>query len=262
MRSARVAAMLLALAGLMVVYGSFATWDTCPKFPCEGSFGFFSLLNRSGVDLGIGMITAELGLLLSIAGIAAFRRGGTSPFRTELMIAAGFTLAIVAIYLGRTFVFPEFLTYGPNLGVYVVAVGATMALLASSRLSPPDPSTRRWAKARRLPIALILAGVGVWALALGWHLGPDRLPLAFALFLIAVGVALWPATLPFTRLKPPTVGVLIAGYGAASLAAIVIGVADPWLLQAGPIVVLIGVLVIGVLEPPLEQPHPSTDQAS
>lgn len=255
MSSGRRAAVFLGLGGLAVLYGSSVTWDVCPKIPCEGPGGLLSLFERSGIEIGPGIVTAELGLLLAMIGVNAFRRGGTSPFRIEAVALAVSAVLAVAVYLVRTYILPEFFTYGPDLGVYVVAGGAVVAAFASWQLPRSDSSSRAWAEARRVPLALLVAGGAVWILALRGHLGVRIEPLAFALVLISLGVGLWPTGLPITRLKSVTVGVLIAIYGVLALGGIVLGQVGLLLLEAAPIVVAVALLGLAVLELPTETPR-------
>jgi len=246
----RGAALGVAVGGLVVIFGSFATWDTCPKIPCEGNFGLFSLMPRSGISIGLGVVTAELGLLLALIGVAALRRGGTSPFRAEAVALGLIVLLSAAIYLVRTYVVPEFSTRA-GFGAGFVVGGAVLATIGGARLRPRDRSMRLWARARRPALALLLAGIAVWSLALAGLFGPRIEPISYAVILIALGVGLWPGRLPFTRLEPATMGTILIVYGAVSLAGIVLGDFALGLLEAAPIVVLVGVVLFGVLELPV-----------
>ena len=77
------AALLLALGGLAVFFGSFGTWDSCPNVPCGGGgLVFPTVWDRSGMDVGPGLVTVEIGFLLAVAGSArsgdaARRRSGS-----------------------------------------------------------------------------------------------------------------------------------------------------------------------------------------
>jgi hypothetical protein len=248
----------VALGGLAVLVGSFGTWDICPKFPCEGAFGFFALADRSGIGIGPGVVTAELGLLLAAVGTLAYRRRGMSPFRIEAIALALLALLAVGAYVVRTYLFPEFFTYGPELSFYLVVGGAALAALASARLHPPDRATRMWALLRRLPLALLITGTAVWALAVNGHLGLYVEPLTYAVVLISLGIGLWPGPLLGSRVSPPKVGLLIVLYGIVSLTAIVFGGFALELLAGMPIVVLVALVVLvlpAVLELPTETPR-------
>lgn len=247
--SRRGAALLVALGGLAVLVGSFKTWDI------DGS-GFF-LVPRSGIGIGLGVVTAELGLLLAAVGSMALRRRGMSPFRIEAIALALVALLAVAAYVLSAHVFPDFDTRGPRLGVFVVAGGAAMAAAASARLDPPDPVTRAWALARRFPLALLIGGMAFWGLAVSGNLGLSIEPLIYAVVLTSLGVGLWPGPVLRSRQTPPTIGLLIVIYGALSLIAIVFGGFALELLVAMPIVVLVVLVVLvapAVLELPFETP--------
>jgi hypothetical protein len=251
----RLAALFVALGGLALLYGSFDVWDTCPKIPCEGIGGLLALFGRTGVEIGPGVVTAELGFLLAVTGLTAIRRHGTSPFRIEAIALALLALLAVAAYLVRTYGVPEFFAYGPDLGVYIVAGGAAVAAVASWRLRPPDRATRAWALAQRPALVLLIAGVAAWSLTMSGHLGVRIEPLTYALVLGALGVGLWPGRLPGTRLTPTTMAVLIVLYGALSFAGIVFGDLGLGLLQGAPVAVLIAFAVLAVLELPIEAPQ-------
>lgn len=254
----RRAAIVVALGGLAVLLGSFVVWDTCPKIPCEGSSGLFSLMPRSGFDIGPGVVTAEVGVLLVLTGVAAFRGGGTSPVRTEAIGLGGLAVLLVAAYLVRTYLVPEFLTDGPDLGPYLVAGGAAAAAIASARLRPPDQRTSAWWQARRAATALLVAGIAIWSLTMTGYFAVRIEPLTYAVVLVAIGIGLWPSRLPMTRVTPVTIGVLVVLYGAVSLAAIVLGDSSIVVLEAMPLVVLVGVALLGVMDLPVETTQPGS----
>jgi hypothetical protein len=248
----------VALGGLAVLVGSFVVWDTCPKIPCEGSFGLFALMPRSGLDIGPGVVTAEVGVLLVLTGVAAFREGGTSPFRTEAIGLGGLAVLLVAAYLIRTYLVPDFLTDGPDLGPYLVVGGAATAAIASARLRPPDLRTSAWWQARRAATALVVSGITIWSLSMTGYVAVGIEPLTYAVILVALGIGVWPSRLPMTRVKPVTIGVLVVLYGAVSLAAIVLGDFTIVLLEAMPLVVIVGVAVLGVLDLPVATTQPGS----
>lgn len=128
----RGAALGVALGGLTALWGSFEPWGTCPDTACgaEG-LAFFVLVDKTGVDFGPGVVTALLALSLTIIGIAAFRHGGASPFRAQSVVLALAALLTVGTFVVRMYVFPEFLLYGPGIGVYLVGAGAVVAAAAS-----------------------------------------------------------------------------------------------------------------------------------
>jgi hypothetical protein len=131
----RGAALGVVLGGLAALWGSFEPWGTCPDTACgEERLAFFVLVDKTGVDFGLGVVTALLGLALAIIGIAAFRQGGASPWRTPSVVLALAALLTVGAFVVRMYVLPEFLLYGPGTGVYLVAAGAVMAATAGVRV--------------------------------------------------------------------------------------------------------------------------------
>lgn len=131
---ARRAALVLLLGGLVTLAGSFATWGDCAGYPCEGPLQLFFIFERSGVDFGPGLVTAALGLLIVILGIAA-TRGRRHAVRPEVpLIVASAALVVVGAYVVRVHVIPLYSVYGPREGVIFVVTGATAALIASVRL--------------------------------------------------------------------------------------------------------------------------------
>lgn len=252
------AALLVAFGGGAILLGSFAVWDTCPKMPCEGAFGLFAFLPRSGVGIGVGVVTAAAGLLLVLVGLTASRRGGRSPFRAEAAGVGALAILAVAGYLVRTYLAPEFLTDGPDVGPVLVVGGGLLAAVASIGLRPPDSGTHAWWQTRRAPTALLIIGIVVWVLALRGHLGLRIEPLTYAVVLVALGIGLWPARLPMTRVKPVTIGLLIILYGALSLALILLGDLAIGLLEAMPLVVLAGLILLNVLELPIRTTTPAS----
>jgi hypothetical protein len=136
------AARFVALGSLAVLVGSFAVWDTCPKIPCEGSFGLLALMPRTGIDVGPGIITAGIGVGVLAARITAFRQRRIWLFRTESVFLGVLAVVIVVGYLIRTFLLPEFHTSGPDIGPYLVACGGFLVAVASASL--PRRTTLRY----------------------------------------------------------------------------------------------------------------------
>jgi hypothetical protein len=244
-----------------VFLGSLATWDSCPNVPCGGEqLVFFVFWDRSGTVVGPGLITVEIGFLLAVAGSAAVRRRGTSPFRVEALGLALLTLLIVAAYSVRTYVVPEFRTTGPRAGLLLVVVGAIVAAAASARLRPPDLALRAWALARRPALALLVVGMDAWLVGLSGYIGFRMEPLTYAVVLVALGLGLWPGRLPATRVTPPAMGVIIVLYGGLALAAALFSDVGPGLLEAFPIAILVGIVVLRVLELPVETPQAGSSE--
>jgi hypothetical protein len=99
-------------------------------------YAFFVLVDRSWIDFGPGILTALSGLMITICGVLALRRAGTRPLRAVALMLAGFVLLTVAAFVLRMYVFPEFLLYGPKVGVYAVVVGAVVGIAGSVRNWP------------------------------------------------------------------------------------------------------------------------------
>jgi hypothetical protein len=76
----RWAALALAAAGPVMLLGSVGDWVACSTTDCYGPLQSFS--EMSGLDIGYGVVTAIAGILLTVIGIDAIRRGGISPFGT------------------------------------------------------------------------------------------------------------------------------------------------------------------------------------
>lgn len=139
----RGAALGVALGGLTALWGSFEPWGTCPDTACgEEELAFFVLVDKTGVDFGPGVVTAVLALALTIIGIAALWRGGALPFRPQSVVLALAALLTVGAFVVRMYVLPEFLLYGPGIGVYLVAAGAVVAAAASVRVRKAALSKR------------------------------------------------------------------------------------------------------------------------
>jgi hypothetical protein len=92
-----------------------------------------SLVDRSGVDIGPGIVTLGLGAALALAGLDAFRRGGWSPVWALAVTTAVAAIVVAALFVGRTYVL-EPLMYGPGTGIYLIVLGAVVAAIAGLRL--------------------------------------------------------------------------------------------------------------------------------
>lgn len=91
-----------------------------------------ALWETSGVEFGPGIVTVVLGIVLVVVGLWALR----APDRAgpvSLLTASGVVLTTVAFYL-RMHVFSDDLYYGPDTGLFVVALGGLIATFASQRL--------------------------------------------------------------------------------------------------------------------------------
>jgi hypothetical protein len=131
----------LIIVGLTIVWGSFSTWGACDKEPCEGDFGLLHIFERSGVDVGLGVVTAILGLLLAGLGIYALlnpRVGRPRVGRPRLaIVAAASVLAAICIHLVRIYVIDDYDGfYGPPYsGLYVTALGGLIALAGGAAVA-------------------------------------------------------------------------------------------------------------------------------
>ena len=127
------ASVALVLAGNLSVLGSFSTWDTCPDSSCHrGGGALMALWETSGVEFGPGIATVVLGILLVVVGLWALR----APDRAApvgLLAGSTVVLTTVAFYL-RMHVFTDERYYGPDMGLFVVALGGLIAIIASRRL--------------------------------------------------------------------------------------------------------------------------------
>jgi hypothetical protein len=124
----------LAIGGLAVFLGSFMTWSTCPDSSCGGSGGFPASFPMSGIEFGLGVVTAILGVQLALAGVDAYRRrGATRWWSVELLISV-IVLIVIGAHLITRHVMPAHPLHGPNIGAIVVVIGAAAAAVASTRL--------------------------------------------------------------------------------------------------------------------------------
>ena len=139
------AAAILIVGGTLVVLGSFSVWGACSSEPCDPELALLMHISeRSGVDLGWGIVTAVLGAAVLVLGVSALLGRGRRPL-LERLAAVGILLAVgLHLYLS---------TYGPSaaddgfiatpyIAVYVTVIGAIVVLVASlSRPADrrPDP---------------------------------------------------------------------------------------------------------------------------
>lgn len=132
----RGAATGLFLGGVIVAWGSLATWDTCPDSSCGDDGALFALMvlvDRSGIDIGWGIVTLGLGAALALAGLEALRRGRWSPVWWLPVRMALAVIVVAAMFLGRTYVATESQMYGPGAGIYLAVFGAVLAAIAGFR---------------------------------------------------------------------------------------------------------------------------------
>ena len=119
----------LLLGGVLSIVGSFLTWSICPDTSCgDEGLAFFSLVDRSGVEWGEGVVTALLGAAIVRIGVARLR-SPDSP--TGLASWLGLAvLATVAVHVVRLHVLPGPLFSGPSYGAMIVSMGGLLAAVA------------------------------------------------------------------------------------------------------------------------------------
>jgi hypothetical protein len=130
----RGAALVLVIAGLLTLLGSFLDWGRCPTTPCGGPFQSFSFY--SGFDLGFGFVTAIAGLALAGIGIRALRRMDVSRIATAAVVLALLVIVTAAASVVWMYGIPgddKDFRWPPYTAVVLGIVGL-IALAASLRL--------------------------------------------------------------------------------------------------------------------------------
>ena len=253
----RWAAGWLLLAGLGVIIGSFLTWDMCLHVPCEADGPYLSAIwQRSGVEIGPGILTAVCGLLIALAGSFALWRGGRSPFTPETLILGLLSVVIPAVYVIAAHATGPFALSDPTYGFYVVIGAGSSAALAAALLPDPDPSSRARALDHRRALAMLICGFAIWLLVAAGTL-PVRLePLTYVVVLLALGLALWPRRLPLTATTPATAGAALILYGGFALAIVLANGALIALLEWAPVAPLVALAAVQAVRslPPLDPP--------
>ena len=90
----RAAAVILLAGGIMVVLGSLSVWGACSQEPCDPELlGLMHIYERSGVDLGWGIMTTALGAVVLLLGVDALRGRARRPLG-ERLAALGILLAV------------------------------------------------------------------------------------------------------------------------------------------------------------------------
>jgi hypothetical protein len=133
-RGFSIAGAAAAVGGVAMVVGSTQEWATF-------SGGFLSsLIDRSGIELGYGVVTLLCGVGVSLIGLGAATTRGVTRFRWWAMTLSVIGLAIVvlayavlALRIGEMdSEFGGFLSHGE--GLYAVGIGAATGAIAASRL--------------------------------------------------------------------------------------------------------------------------------
>jgi hypothetical protein len=130
----RGAALVVGVAGFLILLGSFMTWGTCSTTPCGGNLQ--SISEYSGLDLGFGAVTAVAGLALAAIGLDALRRRGAShvaraavPLALLVVVTAGVSVTWMYIVPGDDKDF-----YPPPYVASLVGILGVIAFAASLRL--------------------------------------------------------------------------------------------------------------------------------
>jgi hypothetical protein len=88
------AAAILVVGGTLVVLGSFSVWGACSQEPCDPELALLMhIYERSGVDLGWGIVTAVLGAAVLVLAVSALLGRGRRPL-LERLAAVGILLAV------------------------------------------------------------------------------------------------------------------------------------------------------------------------
>lgn len=262
MRDGRWAAGWLAVAGLGVVVGSFLTGDMCLHVPCErAGTVIHTIWQRSGIEIGPGVLTAFCGLLLTLLGIDGTRRDGRLPFKREILALGWLAALIPVVYVIGAHGSRQFALTEPSYGLYLVVVGGALAVLAAARSPDPEPETRAWALSRRHALAMLVCGVAIWLLAMSGSLPVRREPLTLVVVLIALGLALWPRPLTAAGFRPIAVAAGLTLYGIVAFSIVLLREQPLTLLELVPFVPIAalaaGRIARGLprLQPPLISPR-------
>ena len=125
------AAVLIA-GGMLVVLGSFLNWGACPQEPCDPELiGLMHIYERTGIDLGWGIVTAALGVAVLVLGVRELRGRGRRPLLERVVSLSILFLVGVHLYLATYGGPADMLSGSPYLGVYMTVIGAILALVAS-----------------------------------------------------------------------------------------------------------------------------------
>jgi hypothetical protein len=194
------------LFGGLTVWASFQPW---------ASIAYFDPLSASGVAMGQGVVTAMLGLVIAIVGAVAAKHGGRTDFRTIAVLFAttAFAIAVVDIATLQIAIRETRAgdAFGPRFGVHLTAAAAAATAIAALRLiNAPAPKIAR----RRAPLLVLTVGWCLWAFAATDRATVGVGPLMVgAVTIIGIGVVMWPGRLPWTRIRPRSLGIGIVAYG-------------------------------------------------
>jgi len=150
------AGLVVWLGGLAVLFAALGPWATCPfeQCSCDGQ-----LLNQDwraicagwgeGSVPGRGLALGFIALALYAVGLDAIREGGVTTGWWVGFVAALAAVGLAGLSVLQMLVDPASVPpgYGPGPGLYLVAVGALVAAVASPQLRPregtiaPGPET-------------------------------------------------------------------------------------------------------------------------
>jgi len=131
----------LLLGGLAILAGSFLPRGTCADTACgRGGLAFFVLVDGSGIGFAHGIGTGIIGILLTMIGVAGLRSAPTNRVVGSAFVLGLLASLIMGAYVVEWFVLSSVL-YGPGVGVYVVVVGAGLAMTASRTARSPVTET-------------------------------------------------------------------------------------------------------------------------
>ncbi len=125
---------MLGASGLAVVAGSFGSWNACPTDPCGDGGGLTVILERSGVQFGLGIVSAILGTAIVLAAVWAASRPGRSRASAVRRaaavgaVAAAGTMIVLAVHLIVEYVVRNEVLAPLYPGFFVAAAGAGLGL--------------------------------------------------------------------------------------------------------------------------------------
>jgi hypothetical protein len=124
-------ALVLVVAGSLILLLSFQRWTSCPTTPCGGNL--MAISEYSGLDLGFGVVTAIAGLLLAAIGLDALRSNGVSRFATAAVLLALLIVVTVGTSVVWMYVIPgddkEF--FWPPFAAILVGIVGLIGVVAS-----------------------------------------------------------------------------------------------------------------------------------
>jgi hypothetical protein len=135
-----IAGAVAAVGGVAMVVGSTQEWATF------SGGTLMSLIDRTGIELGFGILTLLCGIGVGLIGFDAARSGGVTRFRRWAVVLSIIGLAIVvlayamlAVPIGEMYSeFGGFLSHGEAL--HAVGIGAATSAIAAWTLAT-DPNS-------------------------------------------------------------------------------------------------------------------------